>query len=324
MHIEELKGGEVGKEGGEGGKISRVVASDAKRVLVGAGARALFYPTLLYNVVRNKVQAEFRWWDKVDEFVLLGAVPFPVDVPQLKELGVRGVITLNESYETLVPTELYYAHGIDHLVIPTRDYCFAPSLRDICHAVNFIHANALSGRTTYVHCKAGRGRSTTIVVCYLVHHKLMTPDAAYAYVKSIRPRVLLASSQWQAVQEYYYHLMVRRAIGCAPTANLLVKAFEAQAAPQDLVTFDDSSVVMVTDSDLEGYDPSIQSGVKASDIWEDLSVVYRARVAGQAALARISCLWLRCGTNQKISAEELSRESSCTIRTNHFVDIHVY
>lgn len=25
----------------------------------------------------------------------------------------------------------------------------------------------------------------------------MTPDAAYEYVKSIRPRVLLASSQWQ-------------------------------------------------------------------------------------------------------------------------------
>lgn len=25
-----------------------------------------------------------------------------------------------------------------------------------------------SGKTTYVHCKAGRGRSTTIVLCYLV------------------------------------------------------------------------------------------------------------------------------------------------------------
>lgn len=44
-----------------------VVVSDAKRVLVGAGARALFYPTLLYNVVRNKIQSEFRWWDRVDE-----------------------------------------------------------------------------------------------------------------------------------------------------------------------------------------------------------------------------------------------------------------
>jgi hypothetical protein len=66
MHIEELKGGEVVGEGGEEGRWS-FVGSDTKRVLVGAGARALFYPTLVYNVVRNRLQAEFRWWDKIDE-----------------------------------------------------------------------------------------------------------------------------------------------------------------------------------------------------------------------------------------------------------------
>jgi hypothetical protein len=38
----------------------------AKEAVVGAAARVLFYPTLLYNVVRSKVQAEFRWWDEVD------------------------------------------------------------------------------------------------------------------------------------------------------------------------------------------------------------------------------------------------------------------
>ncbi|RDX99395.1 putative dual specificity protein phosphatase DSP8, partial [Mucuna pruriens] len=326
MHIEELTEVEVG-EGREEGGLG-FVGYDAKRVLVGAGARALFYPTLFYNVVRNKIQAEFRWWDKIDEFILLGAVPFPIDVPHLKELGVRGVITLNESYETLVSTTLYDAHGIDHLVIPTRDYCFAPSLHDIRRAVDFIHENALSGRTTYVHCKAGRGRSTTIVICYLVHHKLMTPDAAYDYVKSIRPRVLLASSQWQAVQEYYYHLMVKRVVGCGHTTNLLAKTSQVTTSSQDLVIFDDSSVVMVTESDLEGYDQSSQSRTMASEIWTDLSVVYRVRVAGKAALTRISCLWLRYGTtDKKISAEKLSRENSCSIRTNHLgrisVDIHI-
>lgn len=74
MYIEELKVGEVGgvEEGnsypGNNDFGSRsIVGSDAKRVLIGAGARALFYPTLLYNVIRNKLQAEFRWWDKVDE-----------------------------------------------------------------------------------------------------------------------------------------------------------------------------------------------------------------------------------------------------------------
>ncbi|MFS7938027.1 hypothetical protein Hanom_Chr05g00434681 [Helianthus anomalus] len=48
--------------------VSRyVVTVDAKRALVGAGARILFYPTLLYNVCRNKMQAEFWWWDEIDQ-----------------------------------------------------------------------------------------------------------------------------------------------------------------------------------------------------------------------------------------------------------------
>jgi len=34
---------------------------------------------------------------------------------------------------------LFQAHGIDHLVIPTRDYLFAPSFVDISRAVQFIH-----------------------------------------------------------------------------------------------------------------------------------------------------------------------------------------
>ena len=59
MYIEELK------EGDGDGVV--VTVSNTKRVLVGAGARALFYPTLLYNVFRNKFQTEFRWWDRVDQ-----------------------------------------------------------------------------------------------------------------------------------------------------------------------------------------------------------------------------------------------------------------
>ncbi|XP_020105450.1 putative dual specificity protein phosphatase DSP8 [Ananas comosus] len=180
----------------------KVVETKAKRALVGAGGRILFYPTLVYNVIRNKTDAEFRWWDQVDQFLLLGAVPFPSDVPCLQQLGVRGVVTLNEPFETLVPTSLYEAHDIDHLVIPTRDYLFAPSLDDAQCAVDFIHKNASQGKTTYVHCKAGRGRSTTIVLCYLVEHKHMTPEAALNHVRSRRPRVLLAPAQWQAIQEY--------------------------------------------------------------------------------------------------------------------------
>ncbi|XP_071721499.1 phosphatidylglycerophosphate phosphatase PTPMT2-like [Rutidosis leptorrhynchoides] len=237
----------------------QIVAVDAKRALVGAGARILFYPTLLYNVFRNKIQSEFRWWDQVDQFILLGAVPFPKDVPRLKQLDVGGVITLNEPYETLVPSSLYRAHGIDHLVIPTRDYLFAPSFVDIDRAVNFIHMNATRGKTTYVHCKAGRGRSTTIVLCYLVEYKNMTPASALEYVRSRRPRVLLAPSQWKAVQEYKHW---RSVSNTSPASS--------------------GDAVLITKADLEGYHCPSQGN--------ELALVPRVARAGPM-IAKLSCLF---------------------------------
>ncbi|OMO69558.1 hypothetical protein CCACVL1_19411 [Corchorus capsularis] len=300
MYIEELKEGEQQDLDQSQLCGENLVVWDAKRVLVGAGARALFYPTLLYNVVRNKIQSEFRWWDRVDQFILLGAVPFPTDVPRLKELGVSGVVTLNEPYETLVPTSLYYAHNIDHLVIPTRDYLFAPSFADICLAVDFIHENASLGKTTYVHCKAGRGRSTTIVLCYLVEHRHMTPDAAYEYVRSIRPRVLLASAQRQAVEDYYLQKVKNNGTPGMSCCTIVRKPL-ALPATQDTEAFDDGSVVVVTESDLDGYDASFDMVVSTKDMLGEGSLAGKFQFASQAAISRLSCLWLRCHADQKTS-----------------------
>lgn len=46
-----------------------------------------------------------------------------------------------------------------------------------------------SGETAYVHCKAGRGRSTTIVLCYMTMHLGYTPYEAHAALKRIRPQI---------------------------------------------------------------------------------------------------------------------------------------
>ncbi|XP_008799768.2 phosphatidylglycerophosphate phosphatase PTPMT1-like [Phoenix dactylifera] len=292
-----------------------LVPVKAKRVLVGAGGRILFYPTLLYNVFRNKMEAEFRWWDEVDQFILLGAVPFPKDVPRLQQLGVRGVITLNEPYETLVRSSLYQAHGIDHLVIPTRDYLFAPSLVDISRAVDFIHRNASHGRITYVHCKAGRGRSTTIVLCYLVEYKLMTPTAALEYVRSRRPRVLLAPAQWRVVQEYSKRKLEFPAIrsprpvcslagdevlitaadlegyGMSEDASndpslplcriIRTRSMTARSMPTSPLREDE---VLVTEADLEGYDTY-------ADAYKDTSVSSNGIVQMSPMIKRLSCLF---------------------------------
>ncbi|KDP33772.1 hypothetical protein JCGZ_07343 [Jatropha curcas] len=261
MKIEELEDVDCDRGQNDSVHSKQMVSVDAKRALVGAGARILFYPTLLYNVFRNKIQAEFRWWDEIDQYLLLGAVPFPKDVPRLKQLGVGGVITLNEPYETLVPSSLYRDHDIEHLVIPTRDYLFAPSFVDISRAVGFIHENALCGRTTYVHCKAGRGRSTTIVLCYLIEYKHMTPNAALEYVRSRRPRVLLAPSQWKAVQEY----------------NRRQEPPSAHSPSGD--------AVLITKADLEGY----HSPCDDDAVGKELAIV--PKLKSRLMMGRLSCLF---------------------------------
>jgi atypical dual specificity phosphatase len=79
MRIRELRDGAGGPEDAEederevaasGGEAVAVVRLRTKRALVGAGARFLFYPTLLYNVLRNRFEAEFRWWDRVDQVIV--------------------------------------------------------------------------------------------------------------------------------------------------------------------------------------------------------------------------------------------------------------
>ena len=38
-------------------------------------ARVTFLPTLAYNVAMERVSSR-RWWDKIDDRVILGALPF--------------------------------------------------------------------------------------------------------------------------------------------------------------------------------------------------------------------------------------------------------
>ncbi|PKA61139.1 Putative dual specificity protein phosphatase DSP8 [Apostasia shenzhenica] len=279
MRIQELEGGSGADEStlAEG---SRAVAVNPTRVAVGIGARFLFYPTLLYNVVRNKIEAEFRWWDEVDQpngLDILGVFLF---------VGSTVHWNLNSTY-CFLPLKVgpRLINWLSQVLVLNNS--LSGNL-DLIQVINYFlfesEENVSSGKTTYVHCKAGRGRSTTIVLCYLVQHRQMTPTMAYEYVRLSRPRVLLASSQWKAVQAYY-HLIVK---------NMM---------PQNHKAIDDSSFVIVSKSDLDGYVG------KSSCLWAELSLVYRIQFASQATLARISCLWLSRHADKKRVVESYSLEA---------------
>ncbi len=56
---------------------------------MGLISRVGFYPTLLYNVVLEKVSSR-NWYDHIDETVILGALPFTSMTKQVNRAWPRG------------------------------------------------------------------------------------------------------------------------------------------------------------------------------------------------------------------------------------------
>lgn len=107
----------------------------------------------------------------------------------------------------------------------------------------------------------------------------------------------------QAVQEYYLH-RVKKIESTIHTYASLPKTLTFQTK-LDTEPFDDGSVVLVTESDLEGYNENgSYSGRVGNEMIEELSVAYRVQFASQAAIARLSCLWLRCHVGTKMSTKK--------------------
>lgn len=159
----------------------------------------MFWPTLIWNVLLGRVLGVRNWWDRVDDCVILGAMPFRRDVPHLADAGVRGVVNTCQEYAG--PVAEYAAAGIEQLRIPTTDFT-PPTLADVQRAVAFVQQFAARGETVYVHCKAGRARSATVVLCWLVAHRNLTPAAAQQLLLAKRPHVHRHLVERQVVQDF--------------------------------------------------------------------------------------------------------------------------
>ena len=162
-------------------------------------ARFVFYPTLGWNCLLARVLRIRNWWDHIDPSVIVGAYPFASDVAQLHVDGVRAVVNTCEEYDG--PVEEYRKHGIVQLHVPTTDFTH-PRLEDIEKAVDFIQRHADAGESVYVHCKAGRARSATVALCWLMKHRGMTMDEAQAQLLQSRPHIHPSLTKRPVVQAF--------------------------------------------------------------------------------------------------------------------------
>ncbi|UYV75133.1 PTPMT1 [Cordylochernes scorpioides] len=169
-------------------------------------ARLSFYPTLFYNVMMKQISLR-EWYNRIDETVVLGALPFRSTSKKLiEEEDVKNVVSMNEDYELRlwVPTqEEWGQHGVKFLQLQTIDMFHAPCQTKLRRGVDFILDALQQQQSVYVHCKAGRTRSATLVGCYLMQRHSWTPDQAVELMRSKRPHILLGPKQWEALRVYH-------------------------------------------------------------------------------------------------------------------------
>ena len=162
-------------------------------------AYVMFVPSLGWNLLLNRLLSRWHWWDRVEPHLLVGALPFARIVPALADEGVCAVVNTCEEYAG--PTAAYAVAGINQLRLPTVDFT-PPSLASVQRGVDYIQQHVGAGKTVYVHCKAGRGRSATVALCWLVAHRGMTPVEAQALLQQKRPQVLKTVHQRQVVRDF--------------------------------------------------------------------------------------------------------------------------
>ena len=185
-------------------------------LLGGMFARITFLPTLAYNVAMERVSSR-SWYNRIDNKVILGALPFRSDYTRemVEKENIKGVVSMNEDYELALfshQAEGWKTLGVDFLQLSTTDIFSAPSQAKLERGVQFISevTSRHDGGSVYVHCKAGRTRSATLVGCYLMdklrHNDNCSPELAVQMMKNVRPHVLLHSKQWQAMRDFHQNM----------------------------------------------------------------------------------------------------------------------
>lgn len=173
-------------------------------------ARILYYPTLGAGYIASSVSSR-NWYDRIDETVIVGALPFKsVTKKLIAEENVKAMVTMNEDYELrgiTYNTQELQELGVEQLRLRVTDLTGTPTQENIATAIDFIMSYREQGESVYVHCKAGRTRSVTIAVCYLMKLHEWTPSESIKAIKEKRPHAWLRRRQLESVEEFYENMI---------------------------------------------------------------------------------------------------------------------
>ncbi|XP_058082294.1 dual specificity protein phosphatase 1-like isoform X1 [Magnolia sinica] len=160
--------------------------------------------TFLRALYASKYAKEDNIPCQLEEGLFLGSVGVAYNKDALKGLNVTHILTVAKSLEPAYPDDFIYKK-IEVLDSPDTnleqhfDECF-----------DFIDEAKRAGGGVLVHCFAGRSRSVTVVVAYLMKKHQMSLSQALDLVRSKRPQIAPNHGFILQLQNFQKSLGVKR------------------------------------------------------------------------------------------------------------------
>ncbi len=129
-----------------------------------------------------------------------------------------------------VPSDYWIANGVKHHLIPMDDFGGNIDIKKIKEIVDDMANEIKAGKSVYVHCKAGKGRSFTFIVCYLLEHTNLDVTQIFALLHKQRHQVSPGKAQLDLIETY-------RAQYCPHKAPLNLNSKSVQSYRKDLASY---------------------------------------------------------------------------------------
>jgi len=157
-----------------------------------------FVSLLLARSYRGLIPA-LNWWDVIDEHFSLGGALMFDDIERLQRQGIGAVMNLCAERQD----DLYRLAEarMEYLWLPVIDTC-APTFEQIFHGMQWIERQLRAGRSMYIHCAAGIGRSATMLACWYIYSRGMSVHEALRFLKARHPQVALTRRQLRRLHEF--------------------------------------------------------------------------------------------------------------------------
>tara|TARA_B100001167_G_scaffold63585_1_gene37351 strand:- start:39 stop:542 length:504 start_codon:yes stop_codon:yes gene_type:complete len=156
------------------------------------------FPIVFYKWITNFGKSSFDYSNITDNIIISGEYT-QNDVFTIQKLGVKCVIDMRS--ESIFDQSLFESIGINYFNIPVDNY-FAPELDQIDNAIEFINSNISVDNNILIHCKEGVGRSSLIIIAYLITTGLDLFESM-EIVQSNRWGANLNNIQFQKLKKWY-------------------------------------------------------------------------------------------------------------------------